>query len=114
MTCKDCIHYDVCMVLDETCESDINVLKCEEFIPARFVDIVSSEIAKNLIKIHPNKPEVGKWILIDGVIETFYKCSLCGFKHQMQQTQYCPNCGSLMKPDMDFGSILEKIWGDEI
>lgn len=55
---------------------------------------------------------IGEWILVDRVIETFYKCSICGFEHQMDETQYCPGRGNLMRIHFDFGSILDKIYKD--
>lgn len=75
MTCKDCIHYDVCQY-----GPLFNCEGCFDFINKADVQEVKH----------------GKWLLVDGVIETFYKCSLCGFKHQMQEENYCPRCGARM------------------
>ena len=82
MTCRDCIHYEVCQYhIDEETKMTIN--ECGRFKnKADFVEVKHS-----------------KWIWLEGIL---YECYECGAKTEVDEKmnqplyQYCPYCGAKM------------------
>jgi hypothetical protein len=88
MTCKDCIHYEICSLWSTT---DLDEDKTYEFCYGRFKDKADFTEVKH-----------GKWIprLVKfGSTAKNYvareQCSNCK-NFFVEQTRYCPDCGAKM------------------
>lgn len=86
MTCKDCIHYDICDIVDIT--QDIHEAKdCGQFKD----------------KAEYQKVKHGYWEEVkcgDGVFDYCFRCSNCGNTTPPKAfpiaPDYCPNCPAKM------------------
>ena len=87
MTCKDCVHVDVCEEWHE-----------QEMQRACYY----GEYFKNKADVAEVKH--GEWIKLDGEWRehgtnkplTIHQCSCCGMYYQNAPYNYCPNCGAKM------------------
>lgn len=85
-TCKDCLHYDVCMIVRHN--GDDRVLAnspCKHFLSSADVTVQKH----------------GRWQCVDGDIGyTEVKCSACGktmvFGEEEEISLYCQYCGAKM------------------
>ena len=76
MTCKDCIHYNVCVIVEHRVDEDEDHLSefgCEDFI---------------------NKNDVVE--VVHGEWTELYRCSICGRYSLDCGRDYCSNCGAKM------------------
>lgn len=78
MTCKDCVHYEICETLrpiewcmDKTCSRYKH--------KADFVEVKHGEWIKKERKYYPS-----------------YVCSVCGYSTPFDNGNYCKNCGAKM------------------
>ena len=83
MTCKDCIHYNTCVIVEHRVdenEDHLSEFGCEDFINKNdVVEVVHGEWAKN------------GW--------NNYTCSNCGHQyvgHGASDWKHCPDCGAKM------------------
>lgn len=90
MTCKDCLHFDVCYMIEhygadiheENAEND-----CHQF----------KDSSNYVVR------EKGEWVLTDARFAEM-SCSLCGFTYYGEydkecMSDFCPQCGSDMRGD---------------
>lgn len=96
MTCKECVHGDVCVHKRELNDFDVNYrCKCPDFINK--ADVAEVRHRKWLDNIE-------KTTTPSGITKDFaigYKCSLCG-RTEISKEPYC-NCGA----KMDLGDDAE-------
>lgn len=92
MTCKDCLHYEVCVIVEHSTSEDEDYLTefgCDDF--------------KDRSKWAEQK--TGRWIQKQSYGR--YECSVCGGSdtdcadyygcHDVKEQAYCPNCGADMR-----------------
>lgn len=87
MTCKDCIHYNTCVIVEHRVdenEDHLSEFGCEDFINKNDVGEV----------VH------GEWIKADSM-PLSAKCSECNCwitRHTIKENwfRYCPHCGAKM------------------
>lgn len=87
MTCKDCIHYNTCVIVEHRVdenEDHLSEFGCEDFINKN--DVV--EVVR------------GEWIKADSM-PLSAKCSECNCwitRHTIKENwfRYCPHCGAKM------------------
>lgn len=87
MTCKDCIHYNTCVIVEHRVdenEDHLSEFGCEDFINKN--DVVEV--------VH------GEWIKADSM-PLSAKCSECNCwitRHTIKENwfRYCPHCGAKM------------------
>lgn len=93
-TCKDCLHYDVCVIIEHSVFGDEDYLSefgCEDF--------------KN--RENWTEKKHGRWIknwCDNNMIGHMYEeCSECGCSmldtNQFWDSKHCPNCGLIMDGD---------------
>ena len=86
MTCKDCIHTDVCRLPFNTSETKVEFADvCHHFKnKADFVEVKHGEWIKQerKCKYYPS-----------------YKCSVCGYSTPFAGDNYCKVCGADMRKE---------------
>lgn len=90
MTCKDCIHYNVCVIVEHRVDEDEDHLSefgCEDFINKNdVVEVVHASWVERKEIFYESEGQV------DAI-----GCSNCGKSQRIYyRTKYCPNCGAKM------------------
>lgn len=95
MTCKDCIHYDVCQY---NAYLEATQYAKDEKIYVTIRNNIACKFFKNKADVVEVKH--GKWI--NGDMPTYggFKCTSCK-KNSIQNSKYCPNCGARMDGSRD-------------
>ncbi len=96
MTCKDCLHRDVCrcdvyFVINEKEMKEIQLQDCDKVED-------KCEHFKNkadVVEVKRGKWEEKTFIVFDSEIKLGYKCSECNTTWDTN-TNYCSNCGAKM------------------
>lgn len=96
MTCKDCVHYEVCedAFLKRRIEvGEFRLCDCDNFIPkSRFVKVKHGEWIER--EIERQEWEKGCFIFHR---HTVYTCSVCNTSIVgLKNMSYCPYCGAKM------------------
>ena len=96
MTCKDCLHFDVCYVLaDNPEEAEVEGAETD-----------CSYFADRSRYVVREKSAWEKYIPMFGVGD-FIKCSVCGksrVNNLVERTNFCPNCGADMRKGENDGN----------
>ena len=82
MTCKDCIHYNVCVIVEHRVDEDEDYLTefgCEDFLDKN--DVVEVKHARWIVSEFCGGNRIGF-------------CTECGVENRIDN--YCPNCGAKM------------------
>ena len=77
MTCKDCVHYQMCYLIEHYGADEDKACVCKDF--------------KN--KSDYAEVKHGEWL--QDFDEDYY-CSKCGHYPKADVRDYCPNCGAKM------------------
>lgn len=96
MTCKDCVHCDVCEY-HEDLYIEIDITGEQE--KTIYLSNVENECDHFKNKADFVEVKHGEWIkpYINKYGHPCHCCSLCGFKASQQDKNFCPNCGAKME-----------------
>ena len=94
MTCKDCIHYNVCVIVEHRVDEDEDHLSefgCKDFIN-------KNDVVEVVHGCWLSVDEYGQKIGIDteGYLNNWVFCSNCEHQMRFAGWSYCPNCGAKM------------------